>query len=112
MPRTPNPEPRTREADVQRLWAPWRSTFLSQPRGKRRRCIFCAACRSVDDRRHRVVARGRHAFALLNLYPYNNGHLMVAPARHVGALDALRAEEWADILTLMRALIARLRATL
>jgi ATP adenylyltransferase len=97
---------------LQRIWAPWRSTFLSQPRGKHRRCIFCAACRSVDDRRHRVVARGRHAFALLNLYPYNNGHVMVATARHVGELEALRPEEWAEILTLMQRLIVRLRAAL
>ena len=112
MPRPPNPQPRTIPADLARLWAPWRNTFLSQPRARHRRCIFCTARASRSDRRHRVVARGARAFALLNLYPYNNGHVMVAPARHVGELEALRPEEWAEILTLMRKLIARLRATL
>lgn len=99
-------------ADLERLWAPWRNAFLSQPRLLRRRCIFCDAHRSADNRRHRVVARGVLAFALLNRYPYNNGHLMVVPSRHVGELDALRPEEWADILVLMRTLIRRLRETL
>ena len=99
-------------ADLQRIWAPWRNAFLSQPRAKQQRCIFCAAGASRNDRRHRVVARGTRAFALLNLYPYNNGHVMIAPVRHVGELDTLRPEEWAEILTLMRRLIARLRASL
>ncbi|OGX29739.1 MAG: HIT family hydrolase [Omnitrophica WOR_2 bacterium RIFCSPHIGHO2_02_FULL_67_20] len=112
MPRTPNPEPRTASADLQRLWAPWRSAFLSQSPAKRRRCIFCAAHRSADDRRHYVVARGVRAFALLNLYPYNNGHIMVVPSRHVGELDDLRPEEWLDMLGLMQRLIRRLRTAL
>ncbi len=95
---------------MDRLWAPWRSTFLSQR--TRRRCIFCAAKRSRQDRAHHVVARGERVFALLNRYPYNNGHVMVAPYRHVGELDDLTSQEWAEILRLGRRLIARLRRTL
>ena len=49
---------------------------------------------------------------MLNLYPYNNGHAMVAPRRHVGALERLRAEEWADMLQLLQSLIRRLQAAL
>ena len=93
-----------------RLWAPWRSAFLSRKRGGR--CIFCAAKRSNADREHHVVARGAQAFALLNLYPYTNGHLMVAPSRHVGDLEALTAQEWADMFRLAKRLITRLRTTL
>ena len=88
------------------LWAPWRSAFLFRPR--KPGCIFCAARRSKDDRRHRVVARGRRAFALLNLYPYNNGHLLVAPLRHVGSLARLTEAEWGDLLRVSRRLLARL----
>ena len=92
---------------LQRLWAPWRTKFLSQrkPRG----CIFCIARRSTKDRQHHVVERGRLVFAILNRYPYNNGHVMVAPCRHVGKLDALTDAEWTEILMLTRRLIGRLR---
>ena len=97
-------------ANLGRLWAPWRARFLSQP--KRRRCIFCVATRSKRDRRHYVVDRGKRVFALLNLYPYNNGHLMIAPYRHVGTLERLSVEEWADMLTLSRRLMQRLKRRL
>ncbi len=94
------------------LWAPWRSAFLLQPR--KPGCIFCAATRRQGSRRHpdRVVARRPHAFALLNLYPYNNGHLLIAPLRHVGDLTRLRLREWEDMLRLAQHLIRRLRAAL
>jgi len=93
-------------ADVQRLWAPWRSRVVSQRRP--RRCIFCVAKRSRADRQHHVIARGRRVFALLNRYPYNNGHLMIAPYRHVGRLGSLSAEEWSESLRLSQRLITRL----
>lgn len=51
-------------------------------------------------------------FALLNKYPYNNGHLMVAPYRHVGTLELLRAEEWSEILRMSQRLTKRLTETL
>ena len=91
-----------------RLWAPWRSTFLSQR--KRSRCIFCAAKRPGQDRRRLVVERGERVFALLNLYPYNNGHLMIAPYRHAGTLESLTPAEWAEILRMTRRLMKRLAA--
>ncbi len=97
-------------AAFDRLWAPWRSRFLSQP--KRRRCIFCTAKRSKQDRRHYVIERGPRVFALLNLYPYNNGHLMIAPYRHVGALERLGVEEWTDMLRVTRRLMKRLKSRL
>ena len=83
-------------AKLPRLWAPWRSGFITgkPPRG----CIFCRARASRRDQAHWVLARSRRAFALLNLYPYNNGHLMVAPNRHVGDLTRLQPTEWAEML--------------
>lgn len=91
---------------LDRLWAPWRSTFVS--RRKHGRCIFCIAKRSRRDRQHHVVARGEQVFAILNRYPYNNGHLMIAPYRHVGDLASLRAAEWAEMLRLVQRLTKRL----
>ncbi len=97
-------------ADLARLWAPWRSRYLTTT--GRHRCVFCTARRSRDDVRHHVIARGRSVFAILNLYPYNNGHFMIAPYRHVGALEALRPREWAELLGMTRRLLRRLRARL
>ncbi|MBI4597335.1 MAG: HIT domain-containing protein [Candidatus Omnitrophica bacterium] len=96
---------------LRRLWAPWRDAFI---RGKKPRgCVFCRAKRSrAADRRNLVIARGPHAFAILNLYPYNNGHLMIAPYRHIGRIDALTAEEWLDIRRLLQALSRKLRQRL
>ncbi len=95
---------------LSRLWAPWRSTFLAQ-QGKRR-CIFCVAKRSRADRQHHVIARGRRVFALLNRYPYNNGHIMIAPYRHVGRLDGLSRPEWNGMFGLVQQLTAQLERTL
>ena len=86
------------------LWAPWRGAYLRQP--SRRRCIFCDAVTRGPrgDRAAQVVYRGREVFAILNRYPYNNGHLMVVPYRHVGQLHQVRASEhqelW-EVITLM-----------
>ena len=96
--------------DLDRLWAPWRSQFLS--RRKTGRCIFCAARASRQDRRHHVITRGRRVFALLNRYPYNNGHLMIATNRHIGSLDAIRPAEWAEMLRMSQRLTKRLRRAL
>lgn len=90
------------------LWAPWRTEFLHGP--KPHGCIFCKAKRLKSaDPAHHVLARGRHAFALLNRYPYNNGHFMVAPYRHVGDLARMRPDEWAETHTLATRLIASMR---
>jgi ATP adenylyltransferase len=61
-------------------------------------CIFCEAAERDDD--PLVVDRGVHAFAILNLYPYNSGHLMVVPRRHVATLASLSADELAEIMLL------------
>ena len=95
---------------LDRLWAPWRQALFARP--KPRGCIFCAAKRSSADRRHHVVARGRAVFAILNLYPYNNGHFMIAPYRHVGRFERLSDAEWLEMLRLGRTLMGRLRARL
>ena len=97
-------------AELKRLWAPWRTAFLTKPSAGR--CIFCAAKHSRDDRKHLVVARGRRAFVMLNLYPYNNGHVMVAPIRHVGEFEALTLAEWAEMGRLSQRTMRRIRTTL
>ena len=67
-------------------------------------CFLCdaAAAQPEDDESNLVVARGARAFVILNLYPYNTGHLMVAPYRHVGELEDLTHEEVDEIWSLTR----------
>jgi len=67
-------------------------------------CIFCEAVGAAPDpaRGELVVARGSLAYVILNLYPYNNGHLMVAPLRHVAMLADLSRDEQADVMRLTR----------
>jgi ATP adenylyltransferase len=64
-------------------------------------CIFCNALSAGDDRKQLVLHRARHAFLMLNAYPYVPGHLMVAPARHVGAVFQATPEEHAEVMRLV-----------
>ena len=93
-------------SDFKRLWAPWRIKFVAQ--GPTRGCFFCRAKRSKDDRRNYVVVRGTAAFVILNRYPYNNGHVMVVPYRHIGKLTLLSPAEWMECLELSQRLSRRL----
>ena len=89
------------------LWAPWRLEYV-QGGGDAEGCIFCAA--AAGEGRDLVVRRGERAYAVMNLYPYSNGHLMVAPYRHLagpGDLDEVeRAELWRLLDEAVRALTA------
>lgn len=83
--------------DTQRLWTPHRMVYIAdghQP--DETDCPFCAAP-GMEDERALIVARGRHAYVLLNLYPYNNGHLLVCPYRHFATYDEATVEEVAEI---------------
>src|SRR5947209_15866082 len=76
------------------LWAPWRIEYITGPKGEQ--CIFC------DPDPAHVVERGEHCFTILNAYPYAPGHVMVAPYRHVAALEELDEEELLDLMRLAR----------
>ena len=88
---------------MERLWSPWRLAYVtsaSTPGSSE--CIFCAAAAAAPGEAPLVVARGRHTFVILNLFPYNNGHLMVVPNRHIASLAAATPEELAEIIQLTR----------
>ncbi len=79
-----------------KIWAPWRVAYISQKKPKG--CIFCKAYRSKNDRKNFVIYRSQNCFALLNIFPYNNGHIMVAPKRHIKSLEKLHNDEILDIM--------------
>jgi len=83
---------------MDKLWAPWRSVFITGR--KKKRCVFCV--KGKNDKDLFVIKRSRHSFAMLNIYPYNNGHIMISPLRHVKDLKGLNDEELLDIMKLAR----------
>jgi ATP adenylyltransferase len=92
----------------QRLWMPERLAYI-QGEGKGDGCAFCRIA-EMDDEDGLIVARGDHMYAVLNLYPYNAGHLMVVPFRHVASYLDLDLDETAELASFtkaaMRALVA------
>lgn len=81
---------------MEQLWAPWRMRYI-QGDDDARGCLFCEAAAHPDEA-HYVVHRGPHTLVMLNLYPYNSGHLMIAPYQHTGQIAALRADVGAAML--------------
>lgn len=86
---------------MERLWAPWRMTYVgaaapSPPAG----CIFCAKPAQNNDAANWIVHRDQTCFVILNAYPYNNGHLMIVPYRHVSRLNDLSPSESAAMMAL------------
>lgn len=94
---------------MDRLWTPWRYTYLSGAPVPE--CIFCEKHRQSADDDNFIVYRGGRCFVLLNLYPYNNGHLMIAPYEHVATLEAADAATLAEMMSLTQAAERHLRAT-
>jgi len=97
---------------MERIWAPWRGDYVTgtdQPDG----CLFCRQGQPGDDAARQVLFRGRDCFVLLNRYPYNSGHLMIAPYRHTADFPGLNPGESAELLKLaqdsVRVLAARMK---
>lgn len=80
---------------VERLWTPHRLVYLNKEDGQTG-CPFCLAVTNTDEN-SLVVARGELAYVVLNLYPYNSGHLMVCPNRHIATYDLATSAEVAEI---------------
>ena len=92
-----------------RIWAPWRLAYVKDAsKDIEEDCIFCAKPAQDDDVENLIVHRGEHSFVILNLFPYTNGHLMVAPYAHVGRLQDLPAETTAEMMALAQRAMGRL----
>ncbi len=92
-----------------RIWAPWRLEYVKDAaKDNDDECIFCAKPAADDDEANLIVHRGQRCFVILNLFPYTNGHLMVAPYEHVGALQDLDAETVAELMSLAQSAMRRL----
>jgi ATP adenylyltransferase len=83
---------------MENLWAPWRMTYIAPKTPQPQGCIFCIEPTGDHDAKHYILHRGERCFMMLNLYPYNNGHLMIAPYQHVGTIEKLDAVILADLM--------------
>ncbi len=93
---------------MERMWAPWRLEYIvkDKPDG----CIFCVfPCENEDEKNH-ILYRGEHSFVIMNAFPYSNGHLLVAPYRHINKLEELSYEETGEIMQLTKKCVTALRA--
>ncbi len=94
---------------MERLWAPWRMAYVKKAaRREYEGCIFCEALKKSDEEAL-IVYRGRLSYIIMNTYPYNPGHLMVVPNRHVASLEDLGREELLELMLLVNASLKGLR---
>ena len=95
---------------MKRIWAPWRMEYINAPQetGKQH-CFLCIDPK--DDESALVLLRKERAFAVMNRYPYANGHVMVVPQRHVGLIEEITDDESLDIMGLVRLVSSALRGS-
>jgi ATP adenylyltransferase len=95
---------------MERLWSPWRMAYIeaNKREGSERGCVFCALLDGTSDE-ERILRRDQLAFVTLARYPYNPGHLLVLPTRHVGELEELTPEEHGAIAQLTARSVSALR---
>ena len=92
------------------LWAPWRLAYVEAAKGPRPAdpCFICAGLAADDDRANLVALRTPQSVVVLNRFPYNNGHLLVAPRAHKGRLDELTPSELLEVMETLRCTVRAL----
>lgn len=87
---------------MDRLWAPWRMTYImSTVKEPDDGCVFCRMLAEANDEHHLILRRGTCSFVVMNLYPYNTGHLMVVPFKHTGDFSSLSEAEHLELANQM-----------
>jgi ATP adenylyltransferase len=99
---------------MDQLWAPWRAAYVTAPKlpGQNDACFICEALARKDDRANLLLLRSDDAVVMLNRFPYNNGHLLVAPASHKARLDLLNDPEILGIQHLLHRMVDVLGQTM
>ncbi len=100
---------RVGEKGMDQLWAPWRLAYIAKPAPpKADECFICSGLAANSDRENLIAHRGARSIVLLNRFPYNNGHLLVAPIAHKGRLEELESVEVLDLMETVRRMAAAL----
>ncbi len=100
---------------MERLWSPWRSKYIESFSEKRddseKRCVFCEKLADNDDEKNLIIHRGGLSAIVMNIYPYNSGHLMIVPFSHKGSFEELTEDEGLDVMRQTRLAISLLRVS-
>ncbi len=96
---------------MKHLWAPWRLPYIKRAGRTEDTCIFCTLPQEGRDRENRILYQGRRAFAILNTFPYNSGHLMIVPHRHIADPAELADDEALEMYHLSTATMEAIRDT-
>lgn len=96
---------------MERLWAPWRIEYIRNV-SKEKGCFLCAALKEKEKAKVFIIEKNPKAFTIMNRYPYNTGHLLIAPVRHIGEWEGLDDEEILDIHRLISRAIKAIRCTM
>lgn len=94
---------------MQVLFAPWRMEYILGP--KTGDCVFCVPDHPGEDEQRLILARYRTCYVIMNKYPYNNGHLMIAPYRHVACLTDLSTDEAHEVTDCLKVCVKVLQAS-
>ncbi|MFQ5449180.1 MAG: HIT domain-containing protein [Nitrospinaceae bacterium] len=92
---------------MKQIWAPWRMEYIQGD--KSGECIFCTLPRAGDDEKNFILFKGPRCFIIMNIFPYNTGHVMISPYRHLSCLTLLDEEECAEMNHLTRKCVEILR---
>lgn len=87
---------------MERLFSPWRSQYIASFSDKKKshnECLFCKAARQRKDADNLILLRRPHCFVMMNLYPYNSGHLLIVPYIHTSEMSALSKKAYSDIMS-------------
>lgn len=95
---------------MERLWAPWRAEYIKKATsGEEEGCFLCDAWKSDEPEKLWVVHKSSLSFVILNIYPYNAGHVMVAPMKHTGNVEDLSEEEGKDLFKLIQKTVTAIK---
>jgi len=83
------------------LWSPWRMKYI-RGKSKTKGCVFCAAVKKSAEDKNLVVARGKHAYVILNKFPYTSGHIMVVPYAHIDTFEKMETKTSTEVMFLLR----------
>jgi ATP adenylyltransferase len=86
---------------MKQIWAPWRMAYIEGV--KEEGCVFCDKLTAKDQRSTLVLGQSAHSIVMLNKYPYNNGHLLIAPKKHAREFSALSEQEYSDLSRILKA---------
>ena len=92
------------------IWAPWRMAYIKKVNEPG--CVFCKKLKKHDGPENQVLYRGKRSFVMLNLSPYTNGHIMIAPLKHIKDLEKLDADTLAEMMKFSQKMIMVLKKTM